>query len=132
MKRIYICGLILILAGCANKHVPGAELYPEEFPVIENRVSVNGANFRLPKILSMRNPDYPFVLRNNGIKAVVKVDYLVGVDGLVHNIHVIDAPHPLFVSAVIKAMQDWRFDPALKDGRPTSVRQRVPITFDLQ
>ena len=101
---------------------PGAELSPREFPHIEDTVSLNRANYRPPKILSIRNPEYPFDLRRRGIKAVVKVDFIVGVDGLVREVYGLDAPHPLFVTAVLTATHDWRFEPGLRDGRPASVK----------
>jgi TonB family protein len=40
------------------------------------------------------------------------------------------APFGLTTKA-IKAVQDWRFEPALKDGKPVPVRVQVETTFHL-
>jgi TonB family protein len=40
------------------------------------------------------------------------------------------APFVLTTKA-IKAVQDWRFEPALKDGKPVPARVQVETTFRL-
>lgn len=62
----------------------------------------------------------------------VVVEFTVTTTGAVTNAHVVDAqPSHVFDRAAIKAIKQYRFKPALKDGVPVSVPIQQRINFNL-
>jgi len=66
------------------------------------------------------DPDYPPGARERGIEGWVVVGFDVGTEGGTKNISVIDAkPKNIFDHEAIRAVSLWKYNPMVKDGRPT-------------
>jgi len=66
------------------------------------------------KAISRPNPPYPDVARRLQLSGTVKVQVVIGADGLVKDTKVIGG-HPLFVSTVQETLKKWRYAPASSD-----------------
>lgn len=78
-------------------------------------------------------PTYPADSIANHDEGTVILDVVVGRDGKPQTVDVDPATHasaPL-IAAANKAVMQWRFKPAMKDGKPVQSRVRVPVTFSL-
>ncbi|MEM7220475.1 MAG: energy transducer TonB [Pseudomonadota bacterium] len=65
---------------------------------------------------------YPEAARAAGTSGWVKVRYDVSAAGRVENASVIAAvPALVFDAAALQAVSSWRFQPALRDGKPAAV-----------
>jgi len=65
-------------------------------------------------------------------EAEVSVRVLVGSDGRVKQIELIDSPHVDFWSATRKqALKKWRFTPATKDGKPFESWMTLKVRFEI-
>lgn len=65
-------------------------------------------------------------------EAEVSVRVLVGTDGRVKQIELIDSPHSDFWSATRKqALSKWRFTPATKDGKPFESWMTLKVRFEI-
>jgi len=67
------------------------------------------------KILKRVEPEYPAVLRDKGIGGVVKLRVTVRADGTVKDVQTIGG-NAVLVEAGTRAVKQWRFSPADKEG----------------
>jgi TonB family protein len=75
-------------------------------------------------------PEYPFIAQKLEIRGEALAKFVIGVRGTVERIVSIDAPHPSIEREVRKTLQQWKFNPAQKDGVP--VRCYATQTFSFQ
>ncbi|HEU0302287.1 MAG TPA: TonB family protein [Longimicrobium sp.] len=100
-------------------HVPSA-LDVEEQPVL-NRDGLARALER----------HYPAVLRDSRVGGRVVIELIVNEDGRVRDgsARVLDASHPAFGEAALRAVDRFRFRPARMAGVPVPVRVTIPIQW---
>jgi TonB family protein len=73
------------------------------------RVRVGG-NIKAPTKVFNVAPVYPPALQEAGLEGVVKLDVLIGIDGIVESVRVVGAQvHPGFANAAIAAVKQWKF-----------------------
>jgi TonB family protein len=91
-----------------------------------------GGNIKQPAKVFHVNPTYPASLQAAGLEGVVKLDVLIGVDGTVASVRVVNSlVHPEFAQAAAVAVKDWKFTPTLLNGKPVEVAMTVSISFSL-
>lgn len=76
-------------------------------------------------------PEYPIAMRRFGLTGQVLIDFKVDKEGRVRNPVIFQSDNPAFEEPAIKALLEWRFQPATRDGQPVEIKQRVPIIFQL-
>lgn len=86
---------------------------------------------RPPRIVFQRNPDYPEHARRTREQSTVLLSLVVGADGRPHDIKVESSPGKDFSKNAVDAVQQWKFEPALKDGQPVEMPIHVDVTFRL-
>ncbi len=84
-----------------------------------------------PELVSMKDPDYPDIAREAGVEGTVMVRVLVGEDGFVKDMMIIQSVQMLDDSAV-NAAQTAVFKPALQKDKPVAVWMVIPIEFSLR
>src|SRR5579859_7197127 len=62
-------------------------------------------------------------------EAQVVLDITIGADGMVTAAAVLSGEAP-FAEAAVRAVRAWRFEPALRDGRPVPARIRYTLRFE--
>ncbi|MCB9663017.1 MAG: energy transducer TonB [Alphaproteobacteria bacterium] len=78
-------------------------------------------------------PEFPTRARKDFITGYVTLSLLVGADGRVEDVRVLEAqPRGVFEEAAIAALRQWRFQPAMYQGRPVPVRARQTLRFELE
>lgn len=78
-------------------------------------------------------PEYPARARKDFVTGYVTLSFLVGTDGAVEDLRVLDAqPRGVFEESALAAMRQWRFSPAMYQGRPVPVRRRQTLRFELE
>ena len=75
-------------------------------------------------------PAYPPEAQEQQIEGVVKIQQVIGADGIVHSVKLLSGP-PLLVPAALEAARYWRYLPALLNGQPVETQQDVEIEFRL-
>ncbi len=84
------------------------------------------------KVVEMRPPDYPPRCRRQGIEGTVRVRALVGEDGrVVQALVAKTSGDDSLDEAAVEAVNEWRFEPARRDGVPVRAWASVPIEFKL-
>jgi len=76
------------------------------------------------------SPSYPAQARLQGITGSVVLDATISADGSVRKIKVISGP-PLLASSAAAAVREWKYTPAILNGKPIETQQRVTLNFRL-
>jgi len=82
-----------------------------------------------PRVLKTTLPDYTERARSFGISGTVKVDVLVGSDGHVRDVKIIQSVGYGLDEAVVDSVRKWEFRPATKDGSPVEAVAPVECNF---
>jgi TonB family protein len=79
-------------------------------------------------------PVYPEEGRRQGVSGQVVLEALVSVDGSLRVTRVLQTPaeNMGFEDAAIKAAEQWRYKPAMKDGKPVDVYFTIVLEFALK
>ena len=78
----------------------------------------------------MPKPEYPELARDAQLEGTVKVQALIGKDGLVKKT-VVTKSVSLLDDAAIKAVSSSRWRPAMNNNKPVEVWVEVPVKFSL-
>jgi protein TonB len=84
-----------------------------------------------PHVLVSPDPDYPDAARRAKVHGVVLVACEVGTDGTVSNARILNSLRKDLDASALEAVRKWRFEPAMKDGKPVAVQVNVEVTFRL-
>lgn len=79
-------------------------------------------------------PEYPELARKARVEGTVILNAVVRRDGTVDNIQVLKAPPADlgFSEAAIAAVRQWRYKPAMQNGRPVDVYLTITVRFALE
>lgn len=82
---------------------------------------------RRPVAIHTVAPDVPRSLSH--VEGSVLLEFIVTPQGTVTAVKVVSSNHRGFEQSAIKAVEQWRFEPGLKDGNAVATRMRLPIRF---
>jgi TonB family protein len=77
------------------------------------------------------NPVYPAKARSKGIQGAVRLEALIGKDGLVKDVKQVSGPEEL-APAAIDAVRQWQFQPYFLKGEPVEVETSINVVFTLR
>jgi len=83
-----------------------------------------------PELVSPPDPEYPEIAREAGVEGTVLVRVLVGEDGFVKDMIIIQSV-PMLDEAAADAAWTAVFKPALQKDRPVAVWMVIPLEFSL-
>ncbi len=81
-------------------------------------------------VLHRVEPEYPESARQAKIQGPVILDVEIGPNGAVQQMILISG-QPLLAQAARDAVQQWRFRPRVRDGRPVTMLTRITLNFRL-
>jgi periplasmic protein TonB len=90
-----------------------------------------GGGVSAPKILYQPDPEYSEEARKAKYQGTCVLYLVVGPDGRPRDIRVQRTLGLGLDEKAIEAVKTWRFDPALKDGKPVAVAINVEVSFRL-
>ena len=74
-------------------------------------------------------PDYPAGPKERGIEGWITFQFTVATDGSVKDIAILDSQPPhVWDNATLRAVSSWKYQPAIKDGKPVEQRG-VTVTY---
>jgi protein TonB len=77
-------------------------------------------------------PEYPTQAMRKRQEGWVELEFTIGTDGRVKDVAVVRAQPPrIFDKEAVRAVQQFTFEPALKDGQPVESRGRRRLEFQL-
>lgn len=108
-------------------HLPPSKGVP---PQMSLGSSVASSNFSLKASATRKvQPAYPEIAKSAKASGAVQVQITINETGHVINAQIIRG-HPLFNAAAIQAAKQWRFKPAIVNGRPVKVKDVLTFNFD--
>ena len=75
------------------------------------------------------SPAYPSIARGMKVRGVVRLDAVIGRNGVVETVQPLEGPRVL-QNAARKALAQWRFRPVFVEGEPTRVVSTFQFRFD--
>lgn len=90
-----------------------------------------GGGVSAPRILSDPEPEYSEEARKAKYQGVCVLWLVVGPDGRPRDIRVARSLGLGLDEKAIEAVKNWKFEPALKDGKPVAVQINVEVNFHL-
>ena len=85
-----------------------------------------------PKPIKQVAPIYPPELKRNRVEGEVELVFVVLEDGSVDDLRIKSMSNPAFAESLVKAVEQWTFEPGIKDGRPVKTRIHFPMSFTLR
>ena len=73
-------------------------------------------------------PIYPSMARSAGIQGSVVLQAVIGRDGTIENVQVING-HPMLVKAAVEAVSQWLYRPYFLNDQPIEVETQVTVNF---
>jgi TonB family protein len=83
------------------------------------------------RIVTKVEPVYPEAARAAGTEGLVVLDAVIAADGSVGRLRTVSGPSALVQSAT-EAVQGWKFEPYLYDGKPVAVETSIAVEFRLK
>lgn len=77
-------------------------------------VGILGADSADRRIVYQETPDYPAIAAQMNLHGTVKLKIWINPDGTVRRLEYIGG-HPLLAQAALKAVRDWKYEPAPKE-----------------
>lgn len=97
-----------------------------------NGIGNDSGNVTKPVLLNHIRPHYPESAKRAGIEGVTKVGILIGEDGRVHNVWVINSSgNQDLDAAAVNAYYKARFAPAKKNGHSVESQGNADVYFNL-
>ena len=83
---------------------------------------------RFATVISHATPEYPAAAKRAGIKGTVRLDAVIGKDGHVKSVKLINGKAVL-VEAAEEAVMKWVFQPTHLNGEPIEVVMEIQVPF---
>ena len=84
-----------------------------------------------PHRISGGEPEYTEAARKAKVQGIVVLSVLIGEDGTVQDVSVLNSLRPDLDESSIRAIRQWHFQPAMKNGAPIPFRTQVETSFHL-
>jgi TonB family protein len=103
----------------------------------QNTVAPSPGVYRLdksmqpPKMESKATPTYTEEARIARYQGTLLLSIEIGIDGVAHNVHIIQGLGLGLNAKALDAVAQWRFQPAMKDGQPVPVFAMSAVDFRL-
>jgi protein TonB len=87
-----------------------------------------GGDVQAAKIFHQVTPVYPPLARQARISGVVRLEAIIGRNGMIESLHVTSG-HPLLAQAALEAVRQWVYRPTLLNGDPVEVLTQIDVHF---
>ena len=122
-EAVLLISAIMAVALTVPRLARGQANEPDE-PVFDL-----GAGITPPKVVHQVNPKADSGGKGFRISGTVLIGLIVNSRGIPVNVHVVKSIDKEIDQTAVEAVQEWRFDPARRDGKPVAVRVTVEIRF---
>jgi TonB family protein len=127
MKTSVTLNLLLVALVCPmlflaqEKTRSGEKVAPPDFVAYE----------KAPEVITKVEPEYPQVALKSGLEGNVFLKVWVDESGNVVETSIIKSDQEVFNEAAMNAAKQWKFKPAISNGKPVAVWVSIPFRFKL-
>lgn len=90
-----------------------------------------GGDVKAARLLSSVKPGYPALAKSQHVSGSVIIDALIDANGRVTTMKVVSGP-TLLHQAAMEALKQWKYEPAMLDGKAVPMHLTVTLQFRLQ
>lgn len=76
-------------------------------------------------------PSYPVEAKQAGIQGLVVLAAVIGKDGTIQSLKVLNSPSPALSQAAMDAVKQWKYRPFMLNGNPVEVDTQITVNFTL-
>jgi protein TonB len=109
--------------------VPEPTPEPTPPPTVEGQLVEMGPGVTPPRKVKGPSAEYPERARRQKLEGTVGISLLVDENGVPRELTIVESAGPVLDEAVMKAVKEWRFEPAQKDGVRVKMRWLVRQTY---
>jgi len=91
-----------------------------------------GGDVHAPEVISKIEPEYTKEAKDAKIQGSVLLSIVLDRSGVPHDVTVIRGLDPGLDQNAIHAIEQWRFRPGTKDGKPVKVKANIEVNFRLK
>jgi len=131
-----LAGLAIAIINQSSRLTP--PLRPTEPQISQPVKPANAASpIRVKSVVEMARivrrvePVYPALARQARISGTVQLTGVIGVDGRIRELQVVNG-HPLLARAALEAVSQWVYEPTLLNGKPVEVIAPITVNFVLK
>lgn len=117
------------IVGGVGDGVDGSLGIVEETPIAPMIV---GGDVKAPVVITRIEPLYPATMAKIRKNGLVIVQCIIDRDGRVQQVAAVRATNPLFESAAIEAVKQWRFQPGTLNGKAVDVIFHLTVNFTMK
>lgn len=88
-----------------------------------------GGNILVPLKQRHVSPVYPRHLEAAGVAGTVRMEAVIGTDGIVRDVRIVEGTHPDLDAAAADAVRQWQFTTTLLNCEPVEVTMKVTTNF---
>jgi TonB family protein len=89
------------------------------------------AGITVGNLTKKETPVYPQDAKDARVSGTVVLQATIGMDGGIHDLHVISAPWPSLAASALWAVSHWEYKPYLFNGVPVEVETTVNVVYTL-
>jgi TonB family protein len=82
-------------------------------------------------LVKKQTPIYPQDAKDARVSGTVVLQATIGMDGGVHDLHIVSAPWPSLAASALWAVSHWEYKPYLFNGAPVEVETTVNVIYTL-
>jgi protein TonB len=87
-----------------------------------------GGRIQQAQLIVRKEPVYPPLARQTGVKGAVEVQATIGADGKVKNVKVLHG-HPMLQKAAVDAIMQWVYKPTMLNGVAVESQTQIILNF---
>jgi protein TonB len=118
-----------ILEGIISTPTAPTPPPPPPPPPPVKRIPVGGA-VQEARMVRRTTPVYPPLAKSARVQGVVKLSAVIGTDGKIKELKVIDGP-ALLIQSAMAAVQQWEYQPTLLNQQPVEVATQINVVYSL-
>jgi TonB family protein len=84
-----------------------------------------------PELHQALNAPYPLLGQHVSVQGSVVLQAVVGADGIIENLRVINGPS-ILAAAAKQAVRQWHFKPYLQNGQPVETKAIITVNFSIK
>jgi TonB family protein len=123
-EYVQLCEAHLELAAQTAKLAPP----PAASPTDDNVFNLT-SDIEPPVLTRQVDPEYPDIDLRWGNGGDVVINLIIGIDGSIRDAVLIRGVNPRIDAAAMRAVRQWRYTPARRDGQPVAVYKLALIRF---
>ena len=111
--------------------VPAAATIEVNFRLVDDASAAQAAGVAEPRRTRKVAPLYPAEAKRDGVQGKVVLRVVINAEGIPENIRVATSVDPRLDQAAMEAVEQWRYEPAMKDGKAVAVETSIDVNFTL-